>query len=71
MNIYIYLKPSILMNLAKDFNSIVDVLTERLRKLAEEKEIVNLSEEFNNATLDAIAKVIGIIIYKNFLNQIL
>lgn len=45
------------MNFAKDFNSIVDTLTEKLRKLADGKKIVNLSDEFNNAALDAIAKV--------------
>lgn len=45
------------MNFVKDFNSIVDCLAERFRKLADGKTIVNLSDEFNNATLDAIAKV--------------
>ena len=45
------------MNFVKDFNLIVDLLTERLRKLADGKTVVDVSDEFNNATLDAIAKV--------------
>lgn len=45
------------MNFVGQFNSKADVLMEKLSKLADDKTVVNLFNEINRATLDAIALV--------------
>lgn len=45
------------MTFVKQFNSIANTLLEKLRQTADGKTIVPLFNEFNRATLDAIAMV--------------
>lgn len=45
------------MSFVGQFNSISDILVEKLTKLADGKTPVNLFNEINQATLDAIALV--------------
>ncbi len=45
------------MNFVKEFNTKADILIEKLSKSANGKTLVNLFNEINRATLDAIALV--------------
>ena len=45
------------MTLMDHFNQITNTLTEKLRSMADGKTVVNLFNEVNRATLDAIALV--------------
>jgi len=51
------------MNFVKEFNNKADILVEKLSKSANGKTLVNLFNEINRATLDAIALVI--FLFKN------
>jgi hypothetical protein len=42
------------MTFAGQFNQKVDILVERLIKFSNGKQVLNLFEEFNHATLDAV-----------------
>ncbi len=48
---------SVLMTFVGQFNQKADMLMDRLQTLADNKTLVHLFEEFNHATLDAIAQV--------------
>lgn len=54
---------SILMTFLNQFNSLTDVLMEKLRLKADGKTVVTLFNEINRVTLDAIALVP---IYKSY-----
>jgi hypothetical protein len=45
------------MTFIDQFNSKVDILSERLRSFADGKRIVTLANEFNHTALDAIAQI--------------
>ncbi len=45
------------MTFIDQFNDKAEILMERLRSLADGKTTISLLDEFNNITLDAIAKV--------------
>jgi hypothetical protein len=45
------------MTFVKQFNSLTDILMEKLRTKADGKTVVSLLNEMNRATLDAIASV--------------
>jgi hypothetical protein len=42
------------MTFSEQFNQKVDILVDRLMKFSNGKQVVNLFEEFNHATLDAV-----------------
>ena len=50
-------KYSVLMTFVDQFNAKGDLLMERLRSFGDGLTIVNLSDEFNHAALDAIALI--------------
>lgn len=45
------------MNFVSQFNSKADILLDRLKTMADGKTLINLFDEVNHATLDAIANV--------------
>ena len=55
--IFVNLFCSVLLDFVKEFNNKADILLERLRTMADGKTSINLFEELNKATLDAIANV--------------
>lgn len=55
---------SVLMTFVKQFNSLTDILMEKLRTKADGKTVVSLLNEMNRATLDAIASVNRETIYR-------
>jgi len=48
---------SVLMDFVVQFNSKADILMDKLSKLADENKQIDLFDEMNHATLDAIALV--------------
>lgn len=51
------------MTFMNHFNQITNTLTEKFRSMADGKTVVNLFNEVNRATLDAIALVNKVILY--------
>ena len=52
------------MTFSKEFNAIGDILMDKLRSLADGKTMITLFEELNHATLDVIAVVSDLILYR-------